>query len=120
CGARVRPSTTDAACVRRLRFAPNVGYAALITAIWRKSRGPAGVGTRSLRGYGGAGCDERVHAAADLLLRVRSRQLHADARAALRHDGVRERGHVHALTLHLVGDAAGKRSIPEHDRDDGM
>ena len=61
---------------------------------------------------------ERLDAATDLVLGVRRRQLHADARRAAGHHREAERRHVHAALLQRVGDARRERGVAEHDGHD--
>ena len=48
----------------------------------------------------------------------RGRHLHADARRALRHDGVAEAGHEDALVEQPLAEADRERGLPDDDRDD--
>src|SRR5215217_594266 len=56
--------------------------------------------------------------AIELLARVRSGQLRADARLALRHDGIREADDVHAFVQQAACELGSELGVAEHDRDD--
>lgn len=74
--------------------------------------GPANSDARRARGH------ERLDAGTYLLLGVRGRELHANARLALRHDGVAERRHEYALPLHLGGSPLREHGVAEHHGND--
>src|SRR5580658_8984534 len=52
--------------------------------------------------------------------RMGRRNLHPDARLALRHHRIRKGDHIHPLIQHRFGDPNRQRRVPEHDGNDGM
>jgi len=64
--------------------------------------------------------DEGVHTAVDLLGCVRGGELDADARLALRNDGVGEADDVDPLGQEVGGHVLGQARLVEHDGHDGV